>query len=117
MDSISLLLMTAQEGEQSPLMAILPFVLILVVLYFFIFRPQAQKAKKQRQFKDQVEKGDKVVTIGGIHGRVKDIKEDSLILDVGNDIRLQVEKSALSVEATETAYGKKGEEEQEKDKK
>ena len=101
------LLMAPAEGEQNPLMTFLPFILILIVLYFFIIRPQSQKAKKQREFKDQVEKGDKVVTIGGIHGKIKDVKEDSFTLDVGNEIRLQIEKSAVSVEATETAYGKK----------
>lgn len=108
MDLITPILMAQpQNGEANPWISIMPFALILIVLYFFIFRPQAQKAKKQREFKEKVQKGDKVVTIGGIHGKITDEKENSFILDAGNNVKLQIEKSAVSVEATESAYGKK----------
>jgi len=73
---------------------------ILLVFYFFMIRPQMTKAKKERQFKEGISKGDKVVTIGGVHGKVTDLGEGSLTLEVAPNIRLKVEKSAVSLDAS-----------------
>lgn len=60
-----------------------------------------QKTKKERQFKESINKGDKVVTIGGVHGKITDMGESSITLEVAPNIRLKVEKSALSLEASQ----------------
>ncbi|MCX6353108.1 MAG: preprotein translocase subunit YajC [Bacteroidetes bacterium] len=74
--------------------------LILVVFYFFMLRPQQKKAKEQKEFKEGVGKGDKVVTIGGVHGKIIEVRDTTFILEVGNALKLEVEKSAISVEMT-----------------
>ena len=75
---------------------IIMFVLMFVVFYFFMIRPQSKKAKEDKKFREELKKGDKVVTIGGIHGKVADVKENAVILEVGNNVKFKVEKSAIS---------------------
>ena len=103
MNLLSILLMApAGEGGGNPLKSLLPFILILVIIYFFMIRPQSKKAKEQRNFKEQVKKGDKVITIGGIHGRILEIREKDMIIDAGNGIKLTIQKDAISMEASKT---------------
>ena len=72
---------------------------IFAVMYFFMIRPQSKKAKDQRNFIASIEKGDKVVTIGGVHGRVLKVNEDgTLLVEVDTNVKLKIEKSSLSVE-------------------
>ena len=75
---------------------ILMFGLMFVVFYFFIIRPQTKKAKEDKKFREELQKGAKVVTIGGIHGKVAEVKESTVLLDVGEGNKLKVEKSAIS---------------------
>ena len=89
------------EGQGNPLMSFLPFLLIIVVIYFFMIRPQARKAKDQKVFRENLKKGDRVITIGGIHARILEVNPDNLLIDAGNNIRLTIDKSAVSVEATQ----------------
>ncbi|MBT3173367.1 MAG: preprotein translocase subunit YajC [Lentimicrobiaceae bacterium] len=93
MNSLLILLQAAEtEGGW---MSMLPLFLILVVFYFFFIRPQTKKNKEQRKFREALKKGDKVVTIGGVHGKVAEIKEKTIVLDCGNNIKLNIEKSAI----------------------
>jgi len=73
--------------------------LIMVVFYFFMIRPQAKKAKEQKKFIDNLQKGDKVVTTAGIHGTVNKVNEDgTLQIEVNPGSYLKVEKAAISQE-------------------
>ncbi|MFC2175784.1 preprotein translocase subunit YajC [Bacteroidota bacterium] len=72
------------------------FGLMFVVFYFFMIRPQMKKAKEEKQFRSELKKGDKVVTIGGIHGKIAEVKETVLIIEVGEGSRLKIEKTAVS---------------------
>ncbi len=78
------------------------FGLIFVVFYFFMIRPQATKAKKQKTFLSGLQKGDKIVTIAGIHGTVYKVNDDNttLQLEVSPGSYLKIEKSAISMEWT-----------------
>jgi len=76
------------------------FPLILVVMYFFMIRPQQKKAKEQANFKEKIEKGQKIVTIGGLHGRISEIKEKTFVIEVGSGTKLEIEKSAISLDLT-----------------
>jgi preprotein translocase subunit YajC len=91
---LSILLMAPKEGE-SPLVSLLPLVLIIGVFYFFMIRPQMKKQKDQRKFREEIKVGDKVVTLGGIYGRVAEVSEKTVILEVEGKMRLKVDKSAL----------------------
>jgi preprotein translocase subunit YajC len=78
----------------------LPWILILVVFYFFMIRPQMKKAKKEREFRENLQKDDQVVTIGGIHGKVHEIKDSSVILGLEDGTRIRVEKNAISANSS-----------------
>lgn len=69
--------------------------LIFVVMWFFMIRPQKKQQKELQNFRDSLKKGDKVVTIGGIYGTVAEIKEDSVLIEVDNSVKIRVSKQAL----------------------
>ena len=91
-------MLEASASEPGALMQFLPLLLILVVFYFFFIRPQQKKAKDQKKFREELKKGQKIVTIGGIHGKILEVKESTVILEVGNGIKMTVEKSAIAMD-------------------
>jgi preprotein translocase subunit YajC len=109
MEILSILLMAAPQGGQKPnaLTSLLPILLIVVVVYFFMIRPQSKKAKQAKLFKEQLKRGDKVVTIGGIHARIIDIKENDIILEISDNVKITVIKDAISMESTNFINAKK----------
>jgi preprotein translocase subunit YajC len=90
--------MAAPQGgqQQNPIMSFLPIVLIIIVFYFFMIRPQMKKAKEAKTFRESLKKGDTVVTIGGIHGRITEVNETTFILEAESGAKFRVEKSAVS---------------------
>jgi preprotein translocase subunit YajC len=93
-------LMSPQDGGgEGGLMSFLPLVLIVLVFYMFFIRPQMKKTKDQKKFREAIKKGDKVVTIGGIHGKISEVKETSIVLEISHDIRITVEKSAIALDS------------------
>ena len=69
--------------------------LVFVVMWFFMIRPQRKQQKELDNFRKSLRKGDKVVTIGGIFGTVVEIKEDSILMEVDNNVKIRVSKNAL----------------------
>ena len=88
---------TAAAGGdmQSSLMSMLPLVLMFVVLYFVMIRPQMKKQKEHRAMIDALAKGDEVVTVGGVLGKVSKMGESYVGLEVANGVELQVQRSAV----------------------
>ena len=83
-------------GEQgNPLMSFLPLILIIVVFYFFMIRPQVKRQKDLRKFRESLAKGDKVITTGGIYGKITDVKENALIIEIDNNVRIKVDKNSV----------------------
>ena len=78
----------------------LMILMIIVVFYFFMIRPQMRKAKQEKVFKEGLVKGDKVVTIGGVHGKIVEVADTTFMIEVDNNVRLKIEKTAVSAEAT-----------------
>lgn len=72
------------------------FGLMFVVFYLFMIRPQMKKTKEEKEFRSGLKKGDRIVTIGGIHGKIAEVKEATLIIDTGDGGKLKIEKSAVS---------------------
>ena len=85
----------AAGGQSNPLVTFLPLILVFVVFYFFMIRPQMKKQKDMNSYRTSLKKGDKVVTTGGIYGRIYEVKDNYITLDVGGDVRLKVDKNAL----------------------
>jgi len=80
---------------QSSLMSMLPLVLMFVVLYFVMIRPQMKKQKEHKSMIDAVAKGDEVVTAGGVLGKVSKLGESYLSLEVANGVEIQIQRSAV----------------------
>ena len=99
----NILLMTG-GGKAGGLEQFVPLILIIIVFYFFMIRPQLKKTKEQKKFRENIAKGDKIVTIGGIHGKILDVQESVIIIEVEGGHKLKVEKSAVSMD-TSTLLG------------
>lgn len=98
-EKTSILLMASPEGgEGGGLQTILMFGLIFLVFYFFMIRPQVKKQKEQKKFRESLEKGSKIVTIGGIHGKIAEVKDDIVIIEIEGGNRLKIEKAAIAKE-------------------
>jgi len=79
-------------------MSMLPLLLIVVVFYFFMIRPQLKKTKDQKKYREELKKGDKIITIGGIHGKIAEVNDKTFIIEVEGGNRLKIEKAAVSME-------------------
>ncbi|AUD04531.1 preprotein translocase subunit YajC [Spirosoma pollinicola] len=94
------ILLQAAGSNTSMIYNVLLWVGIAGVFYFFIIRPQQKKQKDQKSFVDSLKKGDSVVTIGGLHGRIASVDATTVTLEVDRGIKMTFEKSSISREAT-----------------
>ena len=85
----------AQPAAGGNMRFLIMMLLIFVVMYFFMIRPQQKKQKEIAKFRNELKKGDKIVTIGGIYGTVDEIREKYVIIVVDGDVKLRVDKSAI----------------------
>ena len=95
------MLLAAQPGGKSSGFEFIFLGLMILVFWLFMIRPQAKKAKEQKKFVENMQKGDKIVTIAGIHGTIHKVNEDGTIqLEVSPGSYIKIEKSSLSMEWT-----------------
>jgi len=96
----------AQGGSASgnSNMVLLLWILIFVVFWFFWIRPQRKKEKEQKLFRDQLGKGRWVITIGGVHGKILELSDSTLVVETEGQGRLKIERSAVSVDSTLAVY-------------
>jgi len=83
-----------------PLVQFLPLVLVMVIFYFLLIRPQQQKAKEHRQMIDNLRRNDRVMTNGGIYGRVIELSEKDLTLEIAPNVRIQVDRGHVETVVT-----------------
>jgi preprotein translocase subunit YajC len=95
---MKLLTILLQEGGQGPGLSynLLMFGAIGVVFYFFMLRPQIKRTKEAKNFRESLAQGDKVVTAGGIHGKVLEINENTVLISTEGGGKLRVEKNSIS---------------------
>ena len=86
---------SAPSASGSLLGTLFPFLLIIVIFYFFLIRPQNKKQKETEKMLNALKKGDKVITIGGIHGVVSSVKEKTVILKVDDDCKMEFNRTAI----------------------
>jgi len=100
---------TTTDGSQpNPIASLLPFALMFLVLYMLILRPQMKKQKDQQRLIDELEKKDAIVTSGGIHGVIENIKDDILVVKVAENVKIEISRAAVSkVKNKENADDKK----------
>jgi preprotein translocase subunit YajC len=95
------LLMGAPQGGEgagggSAIMTFLPFIAIIAIFYFLIIRPQNKKQKETQKMLSALKKGDRIVTIGGIHGTIQKVKEQSVVVKVDDNTSIEFNRSAVS---------------------
>ena len=94
-----------------PLMTIFPFIIILVIMYFMVFRPQQKKQKEHREMLNKIKRNDEVMTSGGIYGKVIDLKETEVTMEVAPNVRIRVHRPQISlVISKDKAVAKEGKE-------
>ncbi|TLS53562.1 preprotein translocase subunit YajC [Paenibacillus antri] len=87
-------------GQGNILMSLLPFVLMFAIFYFLLIRPQQKRAKTRNMMLANVKKGDKVVTVGGMHGKIVELTDDTMVLLVNDTTRLTFNRSAIDTVVT-----------------
>jgi preprotein translocase subunit YajC len=105
-----LVLLQAGEGEGSPFSMLVPMALIFMIFYFLLIRPQQKRQKEQEALLKSIEKGDHVVTSGGLHGKVTGVADDTLTIEIAalKGERVRVKVARAKIESKQTP--KKGEE-------
>lgn len=83
----------------------LPFILMFVVIYFFMIRPQQKRAKQEKQFEQGLKVGDKIITKSGIHGKVAELADTTVVIETMAG-KLKMERSAISMEMSQALAGK-----------
>jgi len=96
--------MGAPGAQQSgnPLLSLLPFVLIIVVMYFLMIRPQAKKQREKNKMLQELQPGDEILTIGGLYGKIEGVKDKNiLIVKIAKDVKIYIARSAVADKVTE----------------
>lgn len=95
---LNYILLFAQEGGKgggSGFEPIIMIVALIAIFYFFMIRPQSKKQKEIKQFREAMKKGDKVITAGGIHGKIKEIKDNVIVLQVDDNVKITIDKAMV----------------------
>ena len=105
MNNLFILLQVAGQAAQEPTgmqkySSLIFIVLLVVVFWLFFIRPQSKRAKEEQKFRDSLQKGDKVVTIGGFHGKITEVKETTVMISIAPGMEVEVEKTALVKDGT-----------------
>ncbi len=99
----NMVLLQAATSGSSTYSTLIMLVLIFVVFYFFMIRPQMKKQKEIKKFRDSIAVGDKVITAGGIYGKVKEVKDTTIVLEICEGVKITVDKGSVYASAMDTA--------------
>jgi len=91
----SIILLQQQGGEGGGMTGMLMIVAMIVIFYFFMIRPQNKKQKEIKKAREAMQTGDKVVTAGGIHGKIKEVADNTLIIEIAPGVSIKVDKSSV----------------------
>ncbi|HEY4715785.1 MAG TPA: preprotein translocase subunit YajC [bacterium] len=91
----------ASQGQQQPSIFdfLLPVVIIFLVFYFVVLRPQQKRVRVQKDFLSKLKSGDEIVTASGIHGKIVSITDDIATIEIANNVRIKIERSSIAAEA------------------
>ena len=97
----SILLMAPQGQEGGGGFGSLIFLLLIIVIfYLFFIRPQMKRSKEQKKFRENLKKGDKIITIGGLHGKIVEVQDTTFTIELAENVRLRVEKTAVAMDGS-----------------
>lgn len=103
---LNVILMGQPAEGQNPYSSFIFLLLIIVVFYFFMIRPQMKRQKDLRKYRDSLQKGDKVVTTGGIYGKINAIKDNHIIVEVDENVKIKIDKSAILKDSSDISAAK-----------
>ena len=106
MNTIFMLTLQQTATQGNAFMQFLPLILIVVVFWFFMIRPQMKRQKELKKYRDELKKGDKVMTTGGIFGKIVEINDFTVIIEVESQARLKVSKEAIVKDMTDVPASK-----------
>lgn len=106
MNLLSVVLMGQPQSGSSPYGSLIFLVLIIVVFYFFMIRPQVKRQKELTNYRNSLKKGDKIVTTGGIYGKIAEIEDHAIIIEVEDKMRLKIDKNAILKDPSDIAQQK-----------
>ncbi|MCK4853078.1 MAG: preprotein translocase subunit YajC [Bacteroidales bacterium] len=101
-----LIFLMPQSPDKSPVPSFVFLLLIIVVFYFFMIRPQMKRQKDLKSYREHLNKGDKVITTGGIYGKVLDIKDQTITVEIADNVRIKIDKNAILKDNTDLANRK-----------
>ena len=93
---LTLLAQASAGGAANQLASFVPIILIFIIMYFLLFRPQMRRQKEQTRLVSTLKTGDRVVTASGIHGLISNVKETTVIVKVADNVKIEMEKSAVT---------------------
>ena len=97
------ILLQAASGEGSGMTSLIMIVLLIGIFYFFMIRPQSQKQKKINQFRQGLQKGDKVMTAGGIYGKIREVKDKVVVLEITKGVDITIDINSVYQSAQDVA--------------
>lgn len=87
----------ADVSQQSGFISLLPLLVLFAAFWFFLIRPQMRRAKEHKEMIDAINKGDEIVTVGGLLGKIKEVSDDFIMLEVAKELQVKVQKQAISL--------------------
>lgn len=94
-------LVALQDAANGGIMNLVMIVALIAIFYFFMIRPQQKKQKEIKKFREALGVGDRVITAGGIHGKIRGVKENSFVLEIADNVRITIDKGSVFPTAAE----------------
>ncbi|HHU99387.1 MAG: preprotein translocase subunit YajC [Bacteroidales bacterium] len=91
------------QGSPNIMTGLLPLILVFVVFYFFMIRPQMRKQKELTNYRNAIAKGDRIITTGGIYGKVVEVAANIVTVEIANDVKIRVDKNAILKDQSDAA--------------
>lgn len=107
MDTLNSIFLLQSEAGGGGLSGMLMIVAMIVIFYFFMIRPQQKKQKEIKKAREAMQKGDRVVTAGGIHGKIREISDSYILIEVADGVSIKVDKGSVYPSVEQAAADKK----------
>lgn len=110
MNNLLFLLMAPADNGQGAgggMTTLIFILLLLLIFYFFMIRPQQKKQKQIEEYRSKLSKGDKIITIGGLHGKITDVQEKVFVIEIADGVKITIEKAAVAVDENEAKNAQK----------
>lgn len=111
MNNLLFLLMAPAQGGQGGAgngsFTLIFILLLILIFYFFMIRPQQKKQKQIEEYRSKLSKGDKIITIGGLHGKITDVQEKVFVIEIADGVKITIEKAAVAVDENEAKNAQK----------